>query len=311
MKVRLLGFTSEITDTADKSPISMDSFMEHLIDDQDTATSIGAHGRLLYVDKHTDSDYFLGIVITVKDQKRYCELLQNGKKFTIKVTDLENKMMDFNFFVLNKKSGIGLYQHYHQSCGINSFFHILSSKFNQFKNNLIESEVNKEENIGTNANMRKIKKKFRGSIGNSILVKKDKLEKLIAELEKIKSFEFEYTYLDIKEPEFQPIRDVVKKERKKYIFEKGGATSIISSAVGKFVKNNQLDEGKITGIDVDGNERIYRIMNNPDNFGELDYDDIAEKLNELDISNFQTSWVIKELLKACNKNSHIFKAKLN
>lgn len=311
MKVRLLGFTSEIADTAEKSPISMVSFMEHLIDDQDTATSIGAHGRLLYIDKNTDANYFLGLAITVKDQKRYCELLQNGKKFTIKVTDLENKMMDFNFFVLNKKSGIGLYQHYHHSCGLNSFFHIINSKFNQFKNNIIENEINKDENIGTNANIRKIKKKLRGKISNCILVKKDNLEKLISELEAIKSFEFEYTYLDVKEPEFQPIKSTVKKERKKYTFEKGGITSAISSAVGKFVKNNELDEGKIIGLDVDGNERIYRILNNPDNFGELDYDDIAEKLNELDISNFQTSWVIKELLKVCNKNAHVFKAKIN
>lgn len=311
MKVRLLGFTSEITDTAEKSQISMVSFMEHLIDDQDTATSIGAHGRLLYIDKDTDPNYFLGLVITVKDQKRYCELLQNGKKFTIKVTDLENKMMDFNFFVLNKKSGIGLYQHYHHSCGLNSFFHIINSKFNQFRNNLIENEINKDENIGTNANIRKIKKNLRGKISNCILVKKDNLEKLMSELEEIKSFEFEYTYLDVKEPEFQPIKSAVRKERKKYTFEKGGFKSAISSAVGKFVNNNELDEGKIIGLDVDGNERIYRILNNPDNFGELDYDDIAEKLNELDISNFQTSWVIKELLKVCNKNEYVFKAKVN
>lgn len=318
MKVRLLGFTSEITETANPSRITMDSFMEYLVTDQKAATEageesvtkIGEHGRLLYIDKETNPSYYLGLAITVKDQKKFCELTQNGKNFTIKVTDLENKMMDFNFFVLNKTTGTGLYQHYHQSCSLNSLFHILSSKLSQFRGALFESEVNNKNIIGTNSEIRKIKAKLRGRIKSSILVKKENLEKLIASLKEIKSFEYEYSYLDIQEPEFKPISSSVKRESKKLIFTPD-AVEQISRALGKFVNNNDLEKGKVIGSDDSGNERIYHIMNNPDNFGELDYDDIADKLNELDISNFQTSWPITELLKTCAKYKHIFETKAN
>jgi len=69
--------------------------------------------RRFYVDESNPS-YYKGLVVTVKDQKAFCKLLEgNAGDITIEVENLDEKerLMEFNFFVLNKSNGFGLYQH--------------------------------------------------------------------------------------------------------------------------------------------------------------------------------------------------------
>lgn len=71
-----------------------------------------------------------------------------------------------------------------------------------------------------------------------------------------------------------------------------------------------IEDGKVVGVDSDGIDRVLRITDNPDNFGEYDYDAVAPKINSLDIDEFEKSWVITELLAKCTEYKHIFLAKV-
>src|SRR5690606_297779 len=64
--------------------------------------------RRFYVDDTSDADFVRGLVVTVKDQKAFCELVNDSGSFVIKVNNLtgDNKLMEFNFFVVNKKNGL-------------------------------------------------------------------------------------------------------------------------------------------------------------------------------------------------------------
>jgi len=312
MLVRFLGFATQLKDITKDSPLSMDAFISRLMTNSDKETMIGEHGRFLYVKKDHHKEYYVGLLITVKDQKKFCELARNGGKLAIKVKDVseESKIMDFNFFVIHKKTGFGMYQHYHQSCSANSFGHILTSRFVDYRKSSIETEIEKIPTIKKSSSKEKeIRKQYAGRMEWSILVKKENIGKLMKDLDEIKSFEYSFLYLDTDESEFEPLKDYVRKEQKKMSFVSKSPVKMIANAVQKFASSHDIDEGKILGLDVEGHQRIYRITNNPDNFGEFEYDTVADKINSLDIDEFEKSWVVSELINKCKVHAHIFEAK--
>ena len=116
----------------------------------------------------------------------------------------------------------------------------------------------------------------------------------------------QHSEMESQEPEFKPIENFVRKETKKLSFTTGSPVKKLASALSSFVGSSQIESGKVIGMDSDGIERVLRITDNPDNFGEYSYDDIAPRINSLDTAAFEKSWVIQELLAKCAQNKHIF-----
>lgn len=305
MKVRFIGFSFEA-----KSIISIKELVSYLVGIRNEQYLLGEHNRMIFINQNQDQEYFLGVLVTIKDQRRFCELANENGSFKIKVNDLEenNNIMDFNFFVINKNTGFGLYQHYHQSCSINQFGYLISKRYLSLIDLRIDSEIKAIKNI-SESQERVIKKKYSGRLALEVLVRKDKLNDILNELERIKSFEFDFLYLEAKEKEYEPLSPYVKKERRRFSFVKNSPVSILSSQITKYIENNGLMKGKIIGEDDHGVERIIHILDNPDNYGEYDYDEVAVKLDSLILDNFENSWVTEELLKCCRKHKHIFEAK--
>jgi len=305
MKVRFIGFSLEA-----KSIISIDELASYLVGIKNEQYLLGEHHRMVFINQYHDNEYFLGVLVTIKDQRRFCELTNEDGSFKIKVSDLEesNNIMDFNFFVINKETGFGLYQHYHQSCSINQFGYLMSKRYQSLVKSRIESEMNKIKNI-SESQKRSIRKRHSGEMAWQVLVRKDKLDDILIELKRIKSFEFDFLYLEAKEKEYEQLSPFVNKERRRFNFVQNSPVNILTSSITEFIKNYGLMKGRIIGEDEHGIERIIHILDNPDNYGEYDYDDVASKLNSLILDEFENSWVTEELLKSCKKHRHIFEAK--
>lgn len=218
--------------------------------------------------------------------------------------------MDFNFFIVNKNTGIGIYQYYHQSFSLNSFGYFLKSIYRNMRDIKIENELNelgKSKPVISQDEKRKIKKKFNNPLNFEILIKKENLESLIKELDVINSFEFNYTYLTAHESSFMPLKSQIKLERTKILFnKKNQSKSLIAKTIVSIVKDAVTTKQKITGIDENKLEKILYISNNPDNFGIYEYDDIASGLNSVEIKKFHESMVVKILTDAANNFQHIF-----
>ncbi|HJS45213.1 MAG TPA: hypothetical protein VJ753_02320 [Rhizomicrobium sp.] len=108
MKITFQGFQLFAGDG-----ISLPEFAKVLID-QSSATKehkFADHDRLFLFEEDSDKDFYTGLLITAKDQKTFPELRKKGGKLTIKISELEAgaRLMDFNFFVLNKKAFCGVY----------------------------------------------------------------------------------------------------------------------------------------------------------------------------------------------------------
>ncbi len=71
-----------------------------------------------------------------------------------------------------------------------------------------------------------------------------------------------------------------------------------------------IERGRVEGVDHDGVTRILKILNNPDTFGEYEYDDIAARINDLNISEFHQSWAIRELLNKAREHAHILEVEM-
>ena len=139
MKVRFLGFN---LDNQCKS-ISLEEFIVHMITPKGVKLNISEYDRYMFFDKDSNDKYYLGLLVTVKDQKSFCKLVTEDGKMVVHISEVDSNenLMDFNFFVINKETGSGMYQYYHQSCSLNSFGYFITKKFHNYKNEKIESEL--------------------------------------------------------------------------------------------------------------------------------------------------------------------------
>jgi len=309
MLVRFLGFSFSIN----ANQIGLNEYIDHMITKHNQAHKLGEHNRFLFFNKTVSEKYYAGILVTVKDQKTFCELTSKSGKLIVKVSELEahSNLMDFNFFVLHKTTGFGMYQHYHQSCSVNSFGYYNNRRFYEYQKSKADAEINATpEHKLTTAKEREIRKKYKSNLKWEILVRKEKLKDLIEELTRVKSFEYSFASITVDEPEFKPLKQYVKKEQKKLAFSPSSPVGSLANAITSIVGRKNIDSGKVLGVDCDGIDRVLRITDNPDNYGEYAYDDVATKINALDVTEFEKSWVIQELLDKCAEYNHIFEAKV-
>lgn len=304
MKVRFFGFTFE----AVSKNLTLDQWASHLHNNPPNIGAVIQGQRLLLINDAINPNYRIGLVVTVKDQRRFCQLINDGAGVVVRVNDLgqDSGLMDFNFFVINKTTGAGLYQHYHQSCSVPSFCELARKSFSLFKDQNIENAfaiLPKAEQ--TPENRGKIERKNSGRLKWAQLVRQEALEALIAEFEKVKAFEYLLATPYVTENEFRPLENHIRTRSTRIGFVTGTPTQLAAGAIANFVRSGEAKRGKVEGVDADGNPQYLSILNNPDNFGEYEFDDVAAQLNDLNLSSFHDSWVIQELLKACDTNKHI------
>ena len=313
MKVRIMGFTIDPT----KKP-SLNDLMTNIeadfIDTNKENEKRG--GRLLFVDTDSYNDYYVGLVITAKDAKTYCQLKQDADgsmKLVVSDLDPDSSLMEFNFFIVKKDNGIGLYQYYHQSCSMNGTMKLLNQRFNIVHRQKVEEA--KELYIKTE----KLSKKKATTKANAenhdrfkwqMLVSEEKLNKILAHMKRIKALELNFSTLEAEADEFRGLKDHVVKNTQRFLFSQQSKFRDLVKNVMTCVNNSDADSGRVIAIDINDNEQTFDIAENLDIFGVYDFDDITKEIDSLDIDDFASSWMIEELINICEERSEYFKAKL-
>jgi len=308
--VRFLGFT-----VSAGPDIQYQDLFDRLGERSSTSRNIEKKsGRMLFVDSNSNDLFYIGLIVTIKNQRKFCELMESGNSFKVKVSKVgdSSHLMEFNFFVLNKENGVGLYQHYHQSCSIGQAMNMIRSEYFSMLDDHICARKQElvKDGIDELKAAKIAKKEVRRRFKWEQLVRKENLPELLAELDRIKAFETVFSYLEPEQTEFEHLSGLVKKQRRKFIFVRPDNPFKLIQAISGVVSDMDLKSGRVFGVDCDGYDRILKLQNNPDNFGEYNYDSVAEKINDLDVKKFNTSWVVRKLLEVCDEKSHIFKAKI-
>lgn len=97
-------------------------------------------GKIFYFDAESFEDFCVGVIITVKDQSKFCKLqsqADGGAKISVSNLEEAEKIMDFNFFAINLENGVGVYQGYHQAPALKT----LSNRFKSVAKELRDAYV--------------------------------------------------------------------------------------------------------------------------------------------------------------------------
>jgi hypothetical protein len=294
MRVRFLVFNLSVIGDGPKFA----DYAMHIAENSHQTYRLGEFDRYLYFNSDCSPKYHVGLLITVKDNKKLCVLERTDQRHRVIVRGLaaNSNLIHFNFFAINKRTGTGVYQYYHHSCSLGQFAHLNRKQFAIFRDSIEGSEVTPK------------KYRQRAYLAWEALVRPEDLSSLVKELKSVRAFQYSFATLRADEDEFRSLGPHVKKQVTRIAFFQGSPVEAIGAAVGRFVRRTGVESGKIEGLDEDGIERVLRIVNNPNCLREFEFDDVVDRINTLDVTTFHTTWVVRELLKECESRSEIFES---
>lgn len=261
------------------------------------------------------NDFYYGLVVTFKNQKKNCKSQFIDGKFQLKVEDLQGdeKLATFNLFLLNKTNLRGLYMSHHGSCSLNTLFSHLQSVSNEFIRKQNAADIVKLGDKPKQKEVTAVNKKYKKRFSFSIMTTKEDIKTTLGQFREIKKASFKFDYIDFKGGPMTPLEafansttiDMCINPDDKY---KIGALSQTMSDAFNAMKGG-ISKARVTAIDHSGIEKIIDFMDCPAFFESYDFDVIAEKVNGLTNDNYTSNPVFDiikdEILNGANKNAFV------
>lgn len=308
MKVKSIGFQIENLN----GNINIKDVLKSFINSSARVHSYTDFSRQVLLSE--EPDFYVGMVLTYRNQKKSCKSTIKAGAFKLKVQDLKSneKLVSFNFFCMNKKTFKGLYLYHHSSCSINSLF----SNFQTLSNEFIRAK-NKEEidALGDNPKQKdvvNVNKKFKERVNYKILTTQDNIEALLSTFKRIKSASFRFSHLDFLQKEMSAIEPLTKNIDVSFSIEsvEREKTAKLGRLISKAYNQVQnITQAKVVAIDYSENERFIDVMNCPTFFEEYDFDFIADKVDGVTNQNYTSNPVVDiikdQMLNGKNKNVFI------
>lgn len=301
MRVRLLGFEWRFG-----AGISCDDLFEHLETIKETQVKFRGRNRLLYLGE--SGDYHVGIFLTYRSQRRTCELKTEKGIYKISVRSLEKgtSLVDFNFFVIHRHTGRGIYQQYHGSCGFHKFSGFVREQYNQLKDACIERSI-RDAGGETTKSIKQARRKYKGTLNAQVLVRRDALLAMLSEMKRIRSFEFELTALAASDPRFSPLDGMLRRETHRLSFDIGVNKNTLARKIASIVKDVAISKGKVSGTGANNFEQTLKLVRNPDSFGDYDFDEVADE-TVLNLASVEDSPFIQTMLEKTQMHRALFEA---
>lgn len=269
------------------------------------------HKRLFLFEEESDPDFYTGLLITAKDQKTFPELRNEKGKLAIKVSALarNSRLMDFNFFVLNKTTFCGLYQHYHASCSAAQFGVFLRYHFwkpEQEARIAARTKAFIQDGLAAHIAEERAKKGFYRLLKFELFFKPEDFEKILRTMAEIKRFQFDVSTKTAKQRQFTP-GIFLKKRQETVVFETTNLVDKLAGAIASYVRKHDLKRGKAIAVDPAGEEMPVYLTRNVDGFGEFGFDETVAQIATDDLGQYFTkSALIQNLLAAARAHHNLF-----
>lgn len=251
-----------------------------------------------------NQDYLLGLSLNIKDISAFCRLTAVDGKLSLSAEQLVqgSLMTDFNFFIIYKPTGRGLYQHYHQSQATTVFCGLLKSYYSSMRKGLVElekQEIMSSEGRSEKAAHRQAAKKYFRFLDTNVIARPGDIQDYILELNSINRLDFESQSFDNFNKFGKPSDGVLKRVKNTIFFEKTPdlVTKAKEFAAGLFTPVNQIKSATVKGVDINGNEATIKLNNDYQVLHSYEYDDFVLKVSLNDLTaSLDDSKVLKELL---------------
>lgn len=294
MKIKLLGI-----EMVTGQGVTLSDLFQIIGETGGDPVEVGGHSRFTYVDKI--DGYHVGLVITTKDHSKFLEFKHDKTNAKLEARDVSEgaKLADFNFFAINDATGKGVYQYYHQSCGVNSFGLLCKSFYEKLKAKRVSAAKSGVAKLTTKIEAQ-INKDYRGTLKWEILVRKETFDKMVSELKAIQAVTLSVSTLAYADTAFSPIALVAKNMSQRFTFGKGASVASVASSILKVAKASDVEGARVEGVGEDGLEQIIKMFNTPDVFGEYDFDDIAQTMTISPI-DFAKSAFLQSIIKVAKE----------
>lgn len=271
MKVRFYGFSVDIS-----GGISRKDVITH-IKSNGHKFSQGGFSRFLYIKDSADTNFYIGVVVTEKSRKQL--VTRDPKLKTINRERLKNNETDINYFIISKKNGVGLYQHYHNSTSLRFFEDAMYGVARKLRDSKTDKLIKAQKLSVESDDARKIRKAHKIEFKFRQLVDSSNLKDVLDQYRRIKSYKVTLESLTQEIRDSAPCGEDVVRKHEKYIYDKSSVVTSVSTAIHKHVSENDIRNGIVTVEDDYNEERQIKVLGNLTNFGEMDYDDFIQDID--------------------------------
>lgn len=237
--------------------------------------------RILYFIEESE-DLWVGLVLTIKDMRKFVTLVESREELKLDVHKLseDEKIADFNFFIIRPESGFGLYQHHHHSCSLNLFNYLVKKRYNDMRTAIYLSEKERLESVNTKkSKINNELKKYRGKFTPTIVEKKGSFVDRVKELQDTNSAELEFRQINFSNNPLQAIQAHLKTVKYKMSFSSTTSRLDKVRSLASIIQSNDFKKATVEGIDENGNDVVYRLFNDFDSFQKYDYEEMVPSLN--------------------------------
>ncbi|EGY24935.1 hypothetical protein DA2_2876 [Desulfovibrio sp. A2] len=285
------------------SKLTMDAFLKANI----TQNGILSNSRSTYI--INEGQHVSGVILTIKDMRKFCKLVRNKQEVNLEIHQLQRneQVADFNFFTIDSQSGYGMYQHYHHSCSLNTFNFINSKRYDAQRRELLRQRL---KDIDNDAQKKKIAKSYTGKLEYRIIEREGTFIERVKAMNDVARIEFEFQAIAPEQDTFAPLNPFLRGHKHLLSFLKGARKKNKIRALTTLLTQNPLKKATVTGIDENGNDITYRLMNDFDRFATFEYEDFVPslRLNHNDVHrSISENRIIAELKLTLNKIKQVLK----
>ncbi len=266
-------------------------------------------GKMFYFDADSFEGFCVGVIITVKDQSKFCKLqsqADGSAKISVSNLDEAEKIMDFNFFAINLENGVGVYQGYHQAPALKT----LSNRFKSVAKELRDRHVTEGEAAlhqtgrHTAAAVRRLKREAKIRVGANPIISTQDLERRLAAFRKIKGLEYTYTVLSPVVAHATPLSDKVKKKRETLFFTNPDLVTQLAQEITSAVRDFAIRHGRVIVEDEDEDVKSIKIFEMPEVLWEEEYDVVVTKIDDIDPGDFSANRYLNEIMALFDKQEY-------
>jgi hypothetical protein len=218
-----------------------------------------------------------GVLLRTKDSRTFTTLANSAGALTVAAEELDagTSVVDFNHFILNEETGMGIYQHYYQAVTLPRFLALLGKCFHDYENLTTNKNINKSQSDAFAAEQ---------------YMTQQALTKLLGTMQKIAKVEYKLV------SQATDSRFGIPSNKLKYVKNtvaydlKTTALADIVSKIKNQLNTNSSDYEQVwvSGSGADGEDVVYKMAHDFGCFKKDDYDSVARSL-VLDLKNVSAS----------------------
>lgn len=298
--------------STEKCDIALVDFLGSLIGVELEYTIKSGNVRKILFD--ADERYFYGVVITMKNQRSFASLISKDGSFKVKISNLAEleKIAEFNFFVISKLNGFGLYQYHYGACTLPNFGETVKGRY---RRHLEEKRAAALKVLGDSPSKKQLKdigSRFFPGLQFSMLVQSRDVETVLAKYKEIRSFKYEVASVEAAISDDSPFQGMVTKARHEVRFDTTVDSSLIIKGIQSMISTVKDKTARIEVMDDDDEPISVKIMDVPINFGEMAYSDFIGGLGTFNPKTIKQCSIFKSLTDKCEQEyAHVFSKKVS